>query len=331
MSPSARGCPTGRAFGQEGGTMRPAPRSTALWSVLLLLVGVSCKSDEPVRERPSPEAAFPLTVTDDDGVEVTLPAEPKRIVTFAPSNTEIVFALGLGDRVVGVSGDFDNYPPEAQKVDYVGGAGEFGVDPNVEKLISLEPDLMLTIAGGEHWKESVRDLDIPVFTVNATDFDDLLQDIETVGRITGAVEEAESLTETMVGDAEGIVDAVAADPRATCFFEVFFPPLTTVGPQTFIFDLLDRAGCDPVSAGASSDYPEWSVDRLVTEDPDVYLVSSESGQSVEAVAKRPGFGQLSSVQGNDVILIDSDLISRPGPRVVEGLQALAEALHPAAV
>ncbi|HET6770479.1 MAG TPA: ABC transporter substrate-binding protein, partial [Actinomycetota bacterium] len=203
--------------------MRPAPRSTALWSVLLLLVGVSCGGDEPVRERPSPEAAFPVTVTDDDGVEVTLPAEPKRIVTFAPSNTEIVFALGLGDRVVGVSGDFDNYPPEAQAVEQVGGAGEFGVDPNVEKLVSLEPDLMLTIAGGEHWKESVRDLDIPVFTVNATDFDDLLQDIETVGRISGAVEEAQSLTDAMVGDAETIVNAVAAEPRATCFFEVFFP------------------------------------------------------------------------------------------------------------
>jgi cobalamin transport system substrate-binding protein len=307
--------------------MRPGARSIALSSVVLVLVGVSCGNEEPVRRRPSPKAAFPVTVTDDDGVEVTVPAEPKRIVTFAPSNTEIVFALGLGDRLVGVSGDFDNYPPEAQGVEQVGGAGEFGVDPNVEKLVSLEPDLMLTIAGGEQWKESVRDLDIPVFTVTATDFEDLLNDIETVGRITGSAEEAQSLTEEMVGDAESIEKEVATGPRASCFFEVFFPPLTTIGPETFIFDLLDRAGCDPVSAGASSDYPEWSVDRLVTEDPDVYLVSSESGQSVEAVGKRPGFGALSSVKGGKVVLIDSDLISRPGPRVVEGLGALAEALH----
>lgn len=307
--------------------MRPGARSIALSSVVLVIVGVSCGNEEPVRERPSPKAAFPVTVTDDDGVEVTVPTEPKRIVTFAPSNTEIVFALGLGDRLVGVSGDFDNYPPDAQGVEQVGGAGEFGVDPNVEKLVSLEPDLMLTIAGGEHWKESLRDLDISVFTVNATDFDDLLNDIETVGRITGSAEEARSLTEEMVGDAETIEKEVATGPRASCFFEVFFPPLTTIGPETFIFDLLDRAGCDPVSAGASSDYPEWSVDRLVTEDPDVYLVSSESGQSVEAVGKRPGFGALSSVKKGKVVLIDSDLISRPGPRVVEGLGALAEALH----
>jgi iron complex transport system substrate-binding protein len=308
--------------------VRLAPRFIAACAILVILTGASCKSEEPVRERPSPEAGFPITVTDDEGVEMTIQAEPRRIVTFAPSNTEIVFALGLGDRLVGVSGDFDNYPPEAQDIEQVGGAGEFGVDPNVEKLVSLDPDLMLAIAGGEHWKESVRDLGIPVFTVNATDFDDLLEDVEMVGRITGAVEEARKLSGAMVAEAENVETAIAAEPRESCFFEAYFPPLTTVGPETFIFDLLDRAGCDPVSAGASSDYPEWSVDRLVQEDPAVYLVSSESGQSVEAVGKRPGFGELSSVQENNVILIDSDLVSRPGPRVVDGLRALAEALHP---
>jgi iron complex transport system substrate-binding protein len=310
--------------------MSLAHRSTAACGVLVLLALLSCRSEQSVRERPllQAAAAFPVTVTDDDGVEVTIPAEPRRIVTFAPSNTEIVFALGLGDRLVGVSGDFDNYPPEAQSIEQVGGAGDFGVDPNVEKLVSLEPDLLLAIAGGEHWKESVRDLGIPVFTVNATDFDDLLRDIETVGRITGAVVEAQGVIDTMVAEAESIETVAAGAPRGSCFFEAYFPPLTTVGPNTFIFDLLNRAGCDPVSAGASSDYPEWSVDRLVQEDPDVYLVSSESGQSVEAVGKRPGFRQLSSVQEDNVVLIDSDLVSRPGPRVVDGLQALAEALNP---
>jgi iron complex transport system substrate-binding protein len=167
-----------------------------------------------------------------------------------------------------------------------------------------------------------------VFTVNATDFDDLLGDIENIGRISGTLPAASRLTERMVAEAEDIEKAVAGEPRVSCFFEVFFPPLTTLGPETFIFDLLDRAGCDPVSAGASSDYPEWSVDQLVAEDPDVYLVSSESGQSVDAVGKRPGFAGLSSVTDGSVILIDSDLISRPGPRVVEGLGELATALHP---
>jgi len=308
--------------------MRPAARSIAVAGTILVLAGVSCRAEEPKRETLPLRPAFPVTVTDDDGVDVTVPVEPKRIMTFAPSNTEIVFALGLGNRLVGVSGDFDNYPPEAQEIEHVGGAGEFGVDPNIEKLVSLEPDLVLAISGGEQWKETLARLRIPVVTVNATDFDDLLGDINTIGRITGTVSEAQSLTNGMAAGAVKIEKSVAGEPRASCFFEVFFPPLTTVGPETFIFDLLDRAGCEPVSAGASSDYPEWSVDQLVTEDPDVYLVSSESGQSVDAVGKRPGFAGLSSVKDGRVILIDSDLISRPGPRVVEGLRALAEALYP---
>jgi iron complex transport system substrate-binding protein len=311
--------------------MCPAVRTTLLAGAILVLGGTSCRSAEPVPEAEPREATFPMTVTDDDGVEVTISAEPKRIVTFAPSNTEIVFGLGLGDRLVGVSGEFDDYPPEARAIEHVGGSGEFGVDPNVEKLVSLEPDLVLTIAGGEHWKERLRELDVPVFTANATDFDDLVTDIERIGRITGRGEAARQLTRAMVVQAEGIEKAVASEPRASCFFEAYFPPLTTVGPRTFIFDLLDRAGCEPVSAGATSDYAEWSVDRLVAEDPDVYLVSSESGQSAEAVGERPGFSGLSSVKGGRVFLVDSDLIARPGPRVVEGLRALAAALHPGAV
>jgi iron complex transport system substrate-binding protein len=280
---------------------------------------------------PSAGPSFPVTVTDDDGVDVTLTAPPERIVTFAPSNTEIAFALGLGDRVVGVSGPFDDYPPEARDIEQVGGAGEFGVDPNVEKVVSLEPDLFLAISGGEHWKERLRDLDIPVFTVNATDLEDLLADIVTVGRLTGAEEEAEQLVAAMEEEAGGIQEQLAGEPAVSCFFEVFYgPPLTTVGPHTFLFDLLERAGCDPVSAGARTDYPQWSVDRLVSETPDVYLVSSESGVSPAAVADRPGFAGIEAVAAGKVVLVDSDLVSRPGPRVVQGLRLLAEALHPGA-
>ncbi len=278
---------------------------------------------------PTPEAgSFPVTLADDDGVSVTLDAEPQRIVTFAPSNTEIVFALGLGDRLVGVSGPYDDYPPEAVDIEEVGGAGDFGVDPNVEKVVSLEPDLLLAISGGEQWKDRLRGLGVPVFTIDATGLDDLLHDIATVGRLTGAVDEAERLTSEMEAEAADVAERVAGDPPVRCFFEVYFPPLTTVGPDTFISDLLDRAGCHSVSASADSDYPEWSVEDLVEKDPAVYLVSSESGVSVRAVSRRPGFDAIAAVADGNVVLVDSDLVSRPGPRVVQGLRLLAEALHP---
>jgi iron complex transport system substrate-binding protein len=273
---------------------------------------------------------FPVTLTDDDGVSVTLDGPPRRIVTFAPSATEIVYALGLGDRLVGVSGPFDDFPPAAGRVEEVGGAGEFGVDPNIEKVVSLSPDLFLTISGGDQWKERLRDLGVPVFTIDATGFDDLLHDIRTVGRLTGSTGDAEALTAAMQAEDRSIEAQVGGSAPVSCFFEVYYPPLTTVGPDTFIADLLRRAGCDSVSDGAKSDYPEWSVDDLVREDPQVYLVSSESGVSTSAVAKRPGFDAIRAVADGRVMLIDSDLVSRPGPRIVDGLRELAEALHPAA-
>jgi iron complex transport system substrate-binding protein len=277
---------------------------------------------------PSASPQFPLTIADDDGVRVTLHAAPRRIVTFAPSATEVVFALGLGDEVVGVSGRFDDYPPAARTITEVGGAGEFGVDPNVEKVVSLNPDIVLTIEGGDQWKARLRDLGIPVFTTNSTDLDDLVHDIVTVGRVTGAATQAESLAARMQGAANSVKQAVASEQPVTCFFEVSFQPLYTVGPGSFIYDLLQRAGCDPVTADAKDAYPQWSVEELVRDDPDVYLVSSESGGTVSQVERRPGYDALSAVRQHRVYLVDSDLVSRAGPRVVAGLRALAEALHP---
>ncbi|HEY3239126.1 MAG TPA: helical backbone metal receptor [Acidimicrobiia bacterium] len=316
-------------------------RSPAALRLLAALVAVALSAcggkAAPRAASPSPTvhgsqpARFPVTLTDDDGARVTVSAPPKRIITFAPSNTEIVFALGLGDELVGVSGKFDDYPPEAKGIGEVGGAGEFGDQPNVEKLVALRPDLVLTISGGEQWKERLREVGIVVFSVNATDFGDLLNDIRTVGRVTGVPERAAKLTAQMAARAAAVQSAVAAGARVSCFFEAYYPPLTTVGPHTFIFDLLQRAGCDPVSAGAKSDYPEWSVDELVAEGPAVYLVASESGVSPGAVAKRPGFGAIAAVASGRVYLIDSDLVSRPGPRVVDGLDALARVLHPGSV
>ena len=318
--------------------MKPFRGLSGLLLVLLLVCAACAGGGASTPASPgsgaasqTPSASFPVTITDDDGVSVTLDAAPRRLITFAPSVTEIVYALGLGDELVGVSGKYDDYPPAAKQVQEVGGAGDFGVDPNIETVVSLEPDLLLTIEGGDAWKSRLRELGVPVFTLDATGLDDLLHDIDTVGRLTGAVEAATALTARMAAEDRRIEDAVAGEARVSCFFEVYYPPLTTVGPGTFISDLLDRAGCDSTSASATSDYPQWSVDDLVRDSPDVYLVSSESGVSPDAVQKRPGFDAIDAVASGAVVLIDSDLVSRPGPRIVDGLRLLAEALHPNAL
>lgn len=297
--------------------------------VAVLLLLASCGESTPPQAPPEtslPATAFPLTIIDDDGVEVTIAEEPERIVTFAPSMTEIVFELGLGDRLVGVSGPFDDFPAEAKDIEEVGGAGDFGVDPTIEKIVSLEPDLFLTIPGGDQWKQRLRDLDIPVVTLHADTLDDLLTDIETIGVLTGAEEEAGVLTEEMDAEADAIAASAESTGPVSCFFEVFYPPLTTVGPNTFIYDLLERAGCDPVTEEATTDYPEWSVDELVADGPAVYLVTPESAKSVTAVSKRPGFAAIPAIEEGRVVLVDGDLVTRAGPRVIEGLRQVAEAL-----
>jgi len=316
--------------------MRPTgsrPHRFIVLALAVLMAGCARGAGTAPRASEAPATAgvsFPVTITDDDGVPVTLDAPPQRIVTFAPSATEIVFALGLGERLVGVSGAFDDYPAAAKGIDEIGGAGDFGVDPNIEKVVSLRPDLFLTISGGEQWKKRLRDLGVPVFTTDSTDVADVFHDIETVGLLTGTVDAAEAVVSRMRGEAADVEGRVVGDPAVTCFYEVYYPPLTTVGPDTFIGDLLARAGCRSVSARARSDYPQWSVEDLVRQDPQVYLVSSESGASPRAVASRPGFDAVAAIAAGRVVPIDADLVSRPGPRVVGGLRLLARALHPEA-
>ncbi|TMK84149.1 MAG: hypothetical protein E6G44_10550 [Actinobacteria bacterium] len=207
-----------------GRRLRAAKPAVAAGLALAAIVAAACGGSVASRtastpSTESPRAAFPLTAIDDDGVRVTIAARPRRIVTFAPSNTEIVFALGLGNDVVGVSGKFDDYPPGARSVARIGGAGEFGADPNVEKVVALRPDLMITISGGDQWKQRLRDLGVAVFTVDATGFADLLGDIRTIGRITGVPERAAALAEGMEAREAAVQRAVAGDPRVSCFFE----------------------------------------------------------------------------------------------------------------
>ncbi|MBA3552584.1 MAG: ABC transporter substrate-binding protein [Actinobacteria bacterium] len=277
--------------------------------------------------RPTAPALFPMTLTDDDGVSLTLRSAPERIVTWGPSNTEILFALGEGERIVGVSGPFDDHPAEAKTIEEIGGRG--GVEPNVERVVALEPDLVLNgFLGGEEWKARLRDLGVSVFSIYAEDFDGVLDDIRTVGMLIGAPGVADALTGDMAAREEEIQAAVAAEPRVSCFFEAGYPELYTVGPQDFPFDLLLRAGCDPVTEEADAPYPLWSIERLVADDPEVYILTSEAGASPMQVAQRPGFAGIAAVRAGRVYLIDSDLVTRPGPRVIEGMEQLAEFLHP---
>jgi iron complex transport system substrate-binding protein len=298
-------------------------------ALLLFAVAVVACGGEP-QSGGSTGSRFPLTLTDDNGVRVTLDHPARRIVTFGPSLTETLFALGVGDRVVGVSGPSDDFPPAARTIEEIG-AGEFGVEPNVEKVVSLRPDLFLyAFTGTPEWMTRLRELDIPVFTVLADDFDDAVSDIRTLGTIAGAQSGATELGNELQRQASKITEKATLEARpVNCFFETGYgPPVYTVGPGSFIYDLLQRAGCEPVTQDTRSAYPQLSVEAVVKDDPSVYLVASDSAPSVAAVVDRPGYGAISAVRHDRVVIVNADLVTRPGPRVVQGLAALARALHP---
>jgi iron complex transport system substrate-binding protein len=293
----------------------------SLAMIALLAAACSNEPQEPAQQNTRTESVFPVTLQDDERVETTLDAAPERIVTFAPSHTEIVFALGLGEKLVGVSGAYDDFPAEAASIEQV--AGRSGVEPNLETVVSLEPDIVLTGFIGGEWKERLRELDVPVFATLATSFEDTLADIGTLGRLLGAQDEANQLIQQIGAESAAVGEQVGTLEPVTCFLDL--SDLYTVGPGSLEFDLLERAGCDPITSGASDAYPQWSLEQLVQDDPDVYLVAE--GVPLDQVKGQEGIRDLTAVREGRIHQVNSDLFSRPGPRIGQGIAELASALH----
>jgi iron complex transport system substrate-binding protein len=273
-----------------------------------------------------PAPAFPITITDDAGRQVTIAKQPQRIVSLAASNTEIVYALGLGDKVVGVD-KFSNYPPEAQKKPVVGSYSK----PDLEQIVAAEPDLIL--ATGIHVKSAVPEMEkhnLPVVVVTPKDVATVLSKIELVGKITGRQKEAEALT----GEMRAKIDALQTRAKGAQPVRVFFelsPELHSAGAGTFVNDMITMLGGVNIAAGAGQEWPQMNQESIFVADPEVILLADHGtagGQSFETVAARPGWHQLDAVKNKRVHEVDPDLTNRPGPRLVEGLEAIIKALHP---
>lgn len=303
-------------------------RVTLLALVLALAVSVAalagCSQPQAAApEKPQASApAFPVTITDDASRTVTVKAAPERIVSLAPGNTEILFALGLGDKVVGVT-SYDDYPAEVKDIAKV---GDFA-GPNLEAVAAADPDIVFATTGVQaDVITKLEELGATVVAVDPQNLAGLYADIAEMGQVTGTSAEADKLVADMKADVEEVKTAVKDAEPATAFVEIGQNPLYTVGATTLLDELVTIGGGTNVVTEPG--YVPYSTEQLVKSDPQVYLVTLSSAGDAAAVAKRPGYSGIAAVKDGRIIILDDNLVSRPGPRIVEGLKQIAAGLHP---
>jgi iron complex transport system substrate-binding protein len=296
-----------------------------LMSLLILLLIGGCAPQQA-----SQISESGLTVTDGLGREVNLKDPVKRIISTAASNTEILYAIGAGDLIVGRD-EFSNYPEEALTIESIGGGMN---DYNMEKITALQPDLVLLAEiNPPELVEALEKLNIPVFYLsNPDDFDGLYENLITVGQLTGHTSQAEALSASLKTRVETALAFVEQSPlRPSVFFELDASEPAkpwTSGSGTFVNYLITMAGAQNIAAEIESDWAQYSQENLLIKNPDIIILADAKwGTTPEMVMQRPGWEGLNAVQQGNIFPIDDDLTSRPGPRMVDGLEALVNLCH----
>lgn len=289
-------------------------------------------SEQPLASASSSAApsAYPLSLTDDAGRTVAILAAPERIVSLAPSNTEIVCALGACDRLVGVT-DFDDYPAEVTSLDKV----VVGTQVDFEKVVDADPQLVLAAGNGLTAPAAIdrlTELGYPVLVLYPPTLDALYSDIELVARAIDAPSQAAALLSSMRTRAKAVADAVASADRPRTFYEVgvFEGTIYTAGADSFLASLIEIAGGDPILGDPLS--TSIQLEALVAADPQLILLGDAAYDPTiapDSVAARAGWEGMTAVaDGRIVVMAEDPVITRPGPRIIDGLEALARAIHP---
>ena len=272
----------------------------------------------------------PVTITDDLGVTVTIDKYPERIVSLSPANTEILFALGLGDRIVGVT-EYCTYPEAALSKDKIGGFSTI----NTEKIAVLNPDLLVAADGNsEETIAHLRELGYTIITVNADTIDTTLADIRLIGKAAGVESAAEELVSSMKADLAEIAEKTKGAEKPTILHCMWTDPLWVSGSGTFQDEMISAAG-GVNAAAAEGGWVALTMEKFLTMNPDIIVVDSGDGMGVGTddalknfFLKDSRMQSLSAVQNERVYVVNADIIDRGGPRIVEGVEALAEIAHP---
>jgi iron complex transport system substrate-binding protein len=297
----------------------------ALAALIALSLAFACGDDDSgPTQTPAEVADFPVTITDSNGQDVTLESEPDAIVALAPSFVEVLFAIGAGESIVAADENTD-YPPEAEAIPKVS-----AYEPSVEAIAAYEPDLVLLFFDPGGLQDALSGLGIPsLFLATPADFDSVYDQWINIGLATGRAEEAATLiaeTESAIFDLTDQLEGVEQGPLV---FHELDSALFTIGPGSFMDEAYTLLKARNIAESTGEPYPQMSNEAVIAADPEVIvLADAEFGESPQTVAARPGWGAVSAVVNNRVYGLEEDLLSRPGPRITEGMQDLAALLYP---
>jgi len=268
---------------------------------------------------------FPRIITDQTGRRVDVPENPKRIISLAPSITETLYALGLGDRIVGDT-EYCDYPPEARLKPHVGAL----LNPSLEKIVALKPDLVLGIAEANR-RETADQLDrlgVPLYGLTAHSVEETLNSIEDLGKVLGRGAQAHELVAGLRRRVDAVKQEVEHAPRPKVLFVVWYRPLITAGPHTFIADAIGIAGGISISDDLAGEWPRLSLEDALHRDPDIILFpKSESfSPSLDEFQQLAGWKDFRAVKDHRMYFVP-DTINRPSPRLIDAMEEVARVLH----
>lgn len=318
------------------GPMTPG-RALMVWAVLLMAVAAAaagaCAADAAGVRGPGVAAdgggggnGFPFPFADSAGRTVVLPAPPRRIVTIGPALTEMLFALGAGSLVVGVD-QFSDFPPEARSLPSVGTL----THPSLDRIVALAPDLVLVDSMASGAVPRLEALGIPVAVITPPHVAGVLEALVLLGRAVGRPEEAARVVSSLEARLMAVRERVAAvpeDERARVFHEIWPDPPYTAGPGSFIHDVIQWAGGINIASDVAAPWIQLSLEAIIARDPDVIITTREAHRDELLGGRRPRWETLRAVRTGRVYVVEDDWVSRPGPRVVDGVEAMARALYP---
>lgn len=301
---------------------------------LIIVIGAltGCASSQPPEDQAEvPQHEEPqytgdlLEIVDDFGNEIKLDQPAERIISLAPSNTEILFAIGAGEKVIGVT-TYDDYPEEALAIEKIGDFN--GI--NIERIIELEPDLVINYGDGiTEENQRLIEAGIPIAGFEPESIEEITDVIIRIGVLTGNAEEASALAEDMIDRKNEIIEKLKDVDQKKVFYEVWHEPLMAAGPGSFVDELIILAGGENIAADADSEYPQFDLEQLIERNPQVYITANDLPEkTIESIKERPGYAEIDAVKEDQLYLVDGNIMSRPGPRIIQALELIVESIHP---